>query len=56
MTGSKFNGHQGQFGLGVGNEMEKVEGERPRKRKRNKRCKKQMQNPDHVSQRGHGRF
>jgi len=56
MSGSKFSGHQVQFGLGVANEIETVE-ERPRKRKRNKkRCKKKIQNPDSESQTGHGRF
>lgn len=41
---------------GAGNEREKVEGERPRKRKRNKRCKKKTQNLDNRPQTGHGKF
>lgn len=44
--------------MGVGNKIEKVEGERTRKRKnkRSKRYKKKMQTLDIESLTGHGRF
>lgn len=41
---------------GWDNEIEKVEEDKPRKRKRNEEFKKKMQNPDDESQTGHGRF
>lgn len=41
---------------GERNEIENVEGEKPRKRKRKKRCNKKMQKPENESQTGHGRF